>query len=62
METIDIIDLKLKRNYLLTTGLKSPLLGLIQFLVPESLLKIVKNTFYFTLKAIFIIKIFKCLS
>ena len=33
--------------------------GLIQFLATESTLKMMKNAFYFTLKALFILKIFK---
>ena len=36
--------------------------GLRQFLATESLLKIMKNAFYFTLKAFFVPKIFKFLS
>ena len=35
--------------------------GLNQILVTERLLKIIKNAFYFTLKAIFVLKIFKFL-
>ena len=42
--------------------IKGTLSGLRQFLATESLLKIMKNAFYFTLKAIFILKIFKFLS
>ena len=33
-----------------------------QFLIPESPLKMMKNAFYFTLKALFVLKIFKFLS
>ena len=36
--------------------------GLRQFLIIESPLKIMKNAFYFTLKALFVLKIFKFLS
>ena len=36
--------------------------GLTQFLVTESPFKIMKNTFYFTLKAFSVLKIFKYLS
>ena len=36
--------------------------GLRQFLATESPLKMIKNTFYFTSKAIFVLKIFKFLS
>ena len=40
---------------------KGRLSGLRQFLATESSLKMVKNAFYFTLKAFFILKIFKFL-
>ena len=36
--------------------------GLRQLLVTENPLKMVKNAFYFTLKALFVLKIFKFLS
>ena len=36
--------------------------GLKQLLATESNLKMVKNDFYFTLKALFVLKIFKFLS
>ena len=42
--------------------LKGALSGLRQFLTAESSLKMMKNVFYFTLKALFVIKIFKFLS
>ena len=38
------------------------LLGLRQLLATESPLKIMKNAFYFTLKALFVLKMFKFLS
>ena len=41
---------------------KGALQGLRQFLATESLLKMMKNAFYFTLKALFILKIIKFLS
>ena len=42
---------------------KGGLYGLIQFLVTESPLKMMKNdAFYFTLKAVFVLKIFKFLA
>ena len=41
---------------------KGSLLGLRQFLANETLLKMMKKAFYFTLKALFILKIFKFLS
>ena len=39
--------------------LKSALSGLRQVLATESPLKIMKNDFYFTLKVLFVLKIFK---
>ena len=45
-----------------TMNIKGALPGLIKFLAAESPLKMMKNTFYFTLKALFILKIFKLLS
>ena len=44
------------------TILKGVLLGLRRFLATEIPLKIMKNAFYFTSKALFVLKIFKCLS
>ena len=41
---------------------KGTLLGLRQFLVTESPLKIMTNAFYFYLKSLFVLKIFKFLS
>ena len=35
--------------------------GLTQFLATENLLKVMKNVFYFTLRTLFILKIFKSL-
>ena len=45
-----------------TSQLKGALSGLIQFLAAESCLKMMRNAFYFTSKALFILKIFKFLS
>ena len=42
--------------------LKGTLKGLRQFLITESPLKMMKNAFYFTLKAPFVLKVFKFLS
>ena len=42
--------------------LKGALSGLRQSLATENLLKMMKNAFYFTLKALFVLKIFKFLS
>ena len=41
---------------------KGALSGLIQFLATESPLKMAKNAFYFTSKALFVLKILKFLS
>ena len=41
---------------------KGALSGLRQFLATESPLKMMKNAFYITLKALFVLKIFKILS
>ena len=41
---------------------KSSLLGVRKFLAAESPLKLMKNAFYITLKALFVLKIFKFLS
>ena len=41
---------------------KDALSGLKQFLATESPLKVMKNAFYFTLKALFVLKIYKFLS
>ena len=41
---------------------KGALAGLRQFLANESPLKMMKNAFYFTLKALLVLKIFKFLS
>ena len=42
--------------------IKGALSGLKQFLATESPLKMMKNAFYFTSKALFVLKIFKFLS
>ena len=44
------------------TSIKGALSCLRQFLTTEISLKMMKNAFYFTLKVIFVLKIFKCLS
>ena len=43
-------------------ALKGALFGLRQYLVNESPLKILKNPFYFTLKALFVLKIYFLIS
>ena len=45
----------------MTLVLKGTVSGLRQFLAAESPLKMMKNTFYFTSKALFVLKIFKFL-
>ena len=47
---------------ILKTYFKGALLGLKQFLAIESPLKMIKNNFYFTLKAPLVVKIFKFFS
>ena len=42
--------------------IKGALSGLRQFLAIQNTLKMLKNAFYFTLKALFVLKIFKLLS
>ena len=47
-------------NYFVTkSSLKGGLYGLRKFFITESPLKMMKNAFYFTLKALFVLKIFK---
>ena len=46
----------------LAVNIKGALLGLRQFLATESPLKVMKNAFCFTFKALFVLKIFKFLS
>ena len=43
------------------TFIKGPVSGMRQFLAIESPLKAIKNAFYFMLKALFVLKIFKFL-
>ena len=42
--------------------LKGALSGIRKFLAIKSPLKIIRNAFYFTLKALFVLKVFKFLS
>ena len=44
------------------SNFKGALKGLRQFLIIESPLKMIKNAFYFQLKALFVLKIFKIFS
>ena len=55
---LDIFSLKLSLKESRCNFLKGPLPILKQFLATESPLKVMKNTFYFTLKALFVLKIF----
>ena len=43
-------------------ALKGPLSGLRQFFANETFLKMMRNAFYFTLKTLFVLKIFKFLA
>ena len=52
----------LEKILLCISAFKSALLGLKQFFPAEIPLKMMKNGFYFTLKALFVLKIFKLLS
>ena len=49
-------------DQLLAHSVKGALSGLRQFLATECPLKIMKNVFYFTWNALFVLKIFKFLS
>ena len=53
---------KIRRHTHLTGFIKGALSGLRQFLALESPLKMMKKAFYFTSKALFVLKIFKFLS
>ena len=55
-------NLSKQKLELSSTGVKGALSGLRQFLAAESPLEVMKNAFYFTSKALFILKIFKFLS
>ena len=60
---MNLFDLKLEHFISnCSTTLKNTLFGLRQFLATKSPLKMMKNTFYFNLKALFALKIFKFLS
>ena len=49
------------RNHLTPYSIKGALSGLRRFLATESPLNIMKHAFYFTLKVLFVLKIFKFL-
>ena len=50
------------RKFKYESNFKGALSGLRQFLATESPLKMMKNAFYLTLKALFVFNIFKFLS
>ena len=58
---ISYLELPLNLSHCCLT-IKGALSGLRQFLATESPLKMMKNAFYFTSKALFVLKIFKFLS
>ena len=58
----NILNLEVKPRNTKRLTFKGTASGLRQFLAAESLLKVVKNAFYFTSKACFVLKIFKFLS
>ena len=51
-----------KNSFVVEVTFKGTLLGLRQYLANENSLKMMKNAFYFTLKALFVLNIFKFLS
>ena len=54
-------NMKMENNEFRKVRIKDSLSGLIQFWATESPLKMMKNAFYFTSKALFVLKIFKFL-
>ena len=58
---VSLTGIKLKRYYG-GSLFKGALSGLKQFMAVESCLKMMKNVFYFILKALFVLKRFKFLS
>ena len=63
-KTINVFEnvLKFKTHYSKKEVSKGPLLGLRQFLTIGNPLKMIKNAFYFMLKALFVPEIFSFLS
>ena len=49
------------QNFRKNRNIKGALSGVRQFLATENPLKMIKNVFYFTLKTLFVLKIFKFL-
>ena len=60
--TFEYIKTSIRNHKHSHSSLKGALSGLRQFLAAESPLKMMKNAFYFTSKALFVLKIFKFLS
>ena len=61
MEKINV-EVSIGPYMYLSLNIKGALSGLRQFLTSESPLKMMKNAFYFTSKAFFVLKIFSFLS
>ena len=62
IQNIAIKKILLFSNTVSVMQIKGTLSGLGQFLATENPLKMMKNSFYFTLKAFFILKVFQFLS
>ena len=60
--TEEVLSINLFANMFVFRDFKGALSGLRQFLATESPLKMMKNAFYFTSKALFALKIFRFLS
>ena len=58
---LNVITVTKTQNFRKNRNIKGALSGLRQFLATESPLKMMKNAFYFTSKALFVLKIFKSL-
>ena len=61
-ETIALFKSNAISDHEMSFEIKGALKGLRQLLATESFLKVMKNGFYFTSKALFVLKIFKFLS
>ena len=57
-----VLSVKDIRNAKYFSALKGSLSGLRQFLTTENSLKMMKNVFYFSIKALFVLKILRFLS
>ena len=58
---LNVITVTKTQNFRKNRNIKGALSGLRQFLATESPLKMMRNAFYFTSKALFVIKVFKSL-